>query len=138
MARNRADFKNERFGQWLQGDPEHYSHKPEISKNSKKIINEMHSRLYNKEIPHHELLLYRGREYEEKVQKRWEEIDSSDLKECSFKPNLSKTECFNQAVNWEQVDCKKKLRFLDSTQPVDSSFNEDSISNIQCATQRSS
>ena len=136
MARNRANFKNERFGQWLQGDPEKYSHKPEISKNSKKIITEMHGRLYNKDIPHHELLLYWGREYEEKAAKWWVENEDNDLKECSFKPNIGKPSDPHRAVNWDQVDLKKKMKLLESEDS--NSFCNESISNIHCATQQSS
>lgn len=50
-------------------DFEKFTYKPKISKRSHLLTKDLHTKLIENKIPHHELLLYKGKELEKKREK---------------------------------------------------------------------
>jgi hypothetical protein len=50
-------------------------HKPKINRTSRKLIKDLHEKLNENQIPHYEFLLFKGREYERKVQESKSKVD---------------------------------------------------------------
>ena len=70
FARNRSDFLSIKNHQKLNNqvlEASKVTHKPNIDKYSRKIIQDLHEKLSDNQIPHYEFLLFKGREYERKV-----------------------------------------------------------------------
>ncbi|CAI2375618.1 unnamed protein product [Moneuplotes crassus] len=68
FATNRSNFLNKKISEKIsqRKKPVDYSHKPKINKKSRKIVKTLHSKLSKLKIPHYELLLYKGKEYEKR------------------------------------------------------------------------
>lgn len=68
FATNRSNFLSRKIKDKisLRKKPMDYSHRPKINKKSRKIVKTLHSKLSELKIPHYELLLYKGKEYEKR------------------------------------------------------------------------
>lgn len=68
FAQNRSKFTNQKMK--LKHSSRNslisYSHRPSIDEKSRKIVKNLHSKLNEMKIPHYELLLYKGKEYDKK------------------------------------------------------------------------
>jgi hypothetical protein len=70
------------------------SHKPNIDTKSKKIIRDLHEKLNENQIPHYEFLLFKGREYERKIQESRTDAEEKANDHCTFFPDTSITSSF--------------------------------------------
>lgn len=68
FARNRSEFLREKINKkLLKRHPKvEYKHRPKLDEKSRKIVKGLHSKLNELKIPHYELLLYKGKEYDKK------------------------------------------------------------------------
>lgn len=68
FAMNRTNFVNQCINEKRLNRQkiEAYSHMPQLDENSRKIVKKFHSQLSELNIPHYELLLYKGKEYEKR------------------------------------------------------------------------
>jgi hypothetical protein len=90
-------------------------HKPNINKTSRKLIKDLHEKLNENQIPHYEFLLFKGREYERKVQESKSKVDIKSSNECTFFPDTSITSSF-------YVKHKDKLNESSQTRNVSSRY----------------
>ena len=71
FARNRSNHLSNKYHQKQVKYAEEMSkvsHKPNIDTKSRKIIKGLHQKLSESKIPHYEFLLFKGREYERKIE----------------------------------------------------------------------
>ena len=68
FAQNRTNFSNNKIKiKYSTRNPAiKYTHKPKIDRKSRKIVKNLHSKLNEMKIPHYELLLYKGKEYDKR------------------------------------------------------------------------
>lgn len=95
FARNRAVLKKAENAKRQIPTVEIYPHKPVISKESERMAKELNNWLESHNIPHHEMLLYRGRECQDKITRTREQLSGRETQECTFKPDLHYTKEFN-------------------------------------------
>ena len=71
FARNRSNHLSNKYHQkqtkYIK-EMSKVSHKPSIDTKSRKIIKNLHQKLNESKIPHYEFLLFKGREYEHKIE----------------------------------------------------------------------
>jgi hypothetical protein len=82
LARNRSKFLKEMKKQ-IHCNRNGYvepSHKPKLSKRSKILFKGLHEKLSENKIPHYELLLYKGKEYEKNRERTIKEKEQRELK----------------------------------------------------------
>ena len=92
FARNRSDFVNKKITQKLsrRRTSTTYTHNPKINKKSRYIVQNLHSKLNEHKIPHYELLLYKGKEYEKKKEINIMNQNQKLPDSCTFEPVINK------------------------------------------------
>lgn len=93
FARNRSEFITKRISgrSSKRKSSVNYTHNPEINKRSRYIVKNLHSKLNEHKIPHYELLLYKGKEYDKKKEINIQNEMTKAPESCTFVPNINKT-----------------------------------------------
>lgn len=94
LARNRSDFisqeNHKRQTEEIIREAQ-ISYKPNIDEKSRKLVKDLHEKLIESQIPHYEFLLFKGREYEHKIQDSQSINKKMVNSECTFFPDTSLT-----------------------------------------------
>ena len=81
MNRNKTYYDSKRVSQ------DECTHHPAISKRSEEITKELHEKLQENKIPHHDFLLFKGWEYDKKREFEKEVKEKQEIEACTFQPN---------------------------------------------------
>lgn len=134
FARNHSKFLKDRKNQ-LHNSRSTYvlpTHRPKISKRSKVLVKGLHEKLTENKIPHYELLLYKGKEYDKKREREKREKELSEIKNISPR-KLPKSQ---NMVNMSKVHIYDILdeeipSDLDLYKQFEESFDERQIFNFE-------
>ena len=111
FAQNRSNFLNSKITEKISKRHEvaEPTHKPKIDERSRKIVKKLHSKLDELKIPHFELLLYKGKEYDKRKEM-----------------NISKKEGKNNMVQKQKFTRRRQQIYRNYRENDDSKLSENS------------
>lgn len=108
------------------------THKPKISKRSKILVKGLHEKLTENKIPHYELLLYKGKEYDKKREREKKQKQMSEIKHISPRKTLKPQSTVNMSkVHIYDILDEEIPSDLDLYKQFEDSFDERQFFNFE-------